>query len=360
VDVAYQYPDGRVERVVKTSPVQTRRGAEEYERQVRAALLAGTYRRREEQREPAPTLARFVEDRWWGAYPESAGNRPTTIKDKRWALDRHILPELGERRLDQIGAEAIERLAASLYRKGLCPKVVKNLCSVLRRVLTSAVEWGALEALPRFPRIKVPEQDFDFFEPEESERLLAGANEDDRLLLMFALKTGARAGEQIAVEWGDIDWTRHEVAFRRSRPSTTHVTGATKTGRVRRVPLTATLETALRRARHLRGSLVFCRSSGAHLENWELHAALARARKRSGVRRLRTRGQWHGLRHSFASQAVAAGAPINLVQAWMGHSTIAMTMRYAHLAPNAGARWIGVLDGASANLTRTQAETGTN
>jgi len=39
VDIVYQHPDGRVERVQKVSPVQTRRGAEDYERQVRQALL---------------------------------------------------------------------------------------------------------------------------------------------------------------------------------------------------------------------------------------------------------------------------------------------------------------------------------
>jgi integrase len=57
-------------------------------------------------------------------------------------------------------------------------------------------------------------------------------------------------------------------------------------------------------------------------------------------------GAWeYGLRHSFGSQAVTAGVPLNVVQQWMGHSTITMTMRYAHLAPDGGAKWIALLAG---------------
>jgi integrase len=52
-------------------------------------------------------------------------------------------------------------------------------------------------------------------------------------------------------------------------------------------------------------------------------------RKRAELREIR----WHDLRHSFASHLVAAGVPLNVVQARMGHSTILMTMRYSHLEP---------------------------
>lgn len=43
---------------------------------------------------------------------------------------------------------------------------------------------------------------------------------------------------------------------------------------------------------------------------------------------------WHALRHSFASQLAMAGVPILTIKELMGHSTIQMTMRYAHLAPS--------------------------
>jgi len=42
---------------------------------------------------------------------------------------------------------------------------------------------------------------------------------------------------------------------------------------------------------------------------------------------------WHDLRHTFASRLVMAGVDIRTVQELMGHKTIQVTMRYAHLAP---------------------------
>jgi hypothetical protein len=71
-------------------------------------------------------------------------------------------------------------------------------------------------------------------------------------------------------------------------------------------------------------------------------AAPAKEPKAAGMRDIR----WHDLRHSFASNLIAAGVPILQVQAWMGHSTIAMTMRYAHLAPQTNNHMITVLDEA--------------
>ena len=106
------------------------------------------------------------------------------------------------------------------------------------------------------------------------------------------------------------------------------MTGPTKSGKERRIPLTIELEAALKRTRHLRGVLVFSRPDGAHLEIWDLHSVLARALRRAGIRHVR----WHDLRHSFASRLVMAGADLTTVKELMGHKTLAMTSRYAHLS----------------------------
>ena len=55
---------------------------------------------------------------------------------------------------------------------------------------------------------------------------------------------------------------------------------------------------------------------------------LAKVAKLAGLRHILP----HVLRHTFASHAVMRGVPLKLVSDWMGHSTITMTMRYAHLA----------------------------
>jgi integrase len=85
-------------------------------------------------------------------------------------------------------------------KKTLSPKRVKNVLSTLHKILVSAVEWEVLDKLPRFPKIRTPERDFDFFTREESALVIQAARDaEERALLMFAFHTGARAGEQLAL-----------------------------------------------------------------------------------------------------------------------------------------------------------------
>ena len=345
VDVVFEHADGRRERVRKVPPVQTRRGAEEYERQLRAELLHPSPIAKE-----VPTFRQFVEERWWPTYPHAAGNRPSTIGEKASHLRLYLKPTLGHVPLDRVRGEVVDRFFAKLRRDGLGEKSVKNVRATLRRILASAAEWGVLDAVPHLPRVKVPESKFDFFTAEESHALVTAARDaDERALLLFALHTGARAGEQRAIEWGDIDWRSKSVRFRRAM--VLGKVGPTKSGRERSVPLTGGLETALKAIRHLRGQLVFCNPNGSPLTLWQLHDRFQFVCRRSGLRRIR----WHDMRHSFASQLVIAGVPIRQVQEWLGHQSITMTMRYSHLAPNGGTELIRVLDsGSYGNLRATE------
>jgi integrase len=187
--------------------------------------------------------------------------------------------------------------------------------------------------------VKVPDSPWDFFTKEETDRLLSFVTDpEERAALLLAFDTGARSGEQIALTWGDLDFHRRQVIFRRA--SSRGRVGPTKSGKERRVPMTERLAAALKVIRHLKGDLVFCLPDGKPLDQWRLQRMLDRATRRAGLREIRR----HDCRHSFASQLVIAGVPLHQVQAWLGRSTITMTMRYAHLAPGNGADLIGVLE----------------
>jgi site-specific recombinase XerD len=68
---------------------------------------------------------------------------------------------------------------------------------------------------------------------------------------------------------------------------------------------------------------------------------------------------WHYLRHPFASRLVMAGVGLRTVQKLMGHKTIAMTCRYAHLAPQHQSDVVNRLDGwGRKRSTDTKTETG--
>jgi integrase len=94
-------------------------------------------------------------------------------------------------------------------------------------------------------------------------------------------------------------------------------------------------QTIIQRAR------AHCRADGAPLGLWQLHEVLWRTCRRAELREVR----WHDLR-TFASRLASEGVPLRQVQAWEGHSTLTMVLRYSHLAPGENADLIRVLERA--------------
>lgn len=327
-------PNGRKVRISGTPAVNTKLEAENAERNHILLVLNPA----PEQKE-VPSFKTFVEERWWPVYPDSARNRATTRAEKAAHLRLYLLPHLGRLPLDQVRGEAVDRLLAALKKRNLAAKTIKNIRATLRKILQSAVDWDVLPAVPPIQKVEVPEQTWDHYTTEETELLLRAARTpEDRTLLLFAIRTGARAGEQIGLEWGDIDFANHQIGFKRA--SIRGVVGPTKSGKPRWVPMTRTLEAALKALRHLKGKRVFCNPDGSDLTIDQLHERLWGASRRAGLRKIR----WHDLRHSFASQLAVAGVPIPQIQKWLGHQSIQMTMRYAHLADSGENDRIQVLD----------------
>src|SRR5262249_28349642 len=105
---------------------------------------------------------------------------------------------------------------------------------------------------------------------------------------------------------------------------------------------------------HLQGPRVFCNADGSDMTLWQLHERLEGACRRAGLRRIR----WHDTRHSFASQLASAGVPLRQIQAYLGHQSMTMTMRYAHLAPNDGGNMLRALDRCSIDRGTSMAPEG--
>ena len=102
--------------------------------------------------------------------------------------------------------------------------------------------------------------------------------------------------------------------------------------------LTPELAAALKAIRH-RGELIFCNEDGSMMNAGQFHEVLWAAQKRADLRRI----TWHELRHSYASILVSGGAPIALIRGPLGHSSVKMTERYAHLAEGQGASYVHLL-----------------
>jgi len=165
---------------------------------------------------------------------------------------------------------------------------------------------------------KEPEGRLRWLTPEEANRLLdvcrESRNADLLDLVEFGLFTGLRQGEELSLTWDRVDRARGVILL-----------DVTKNGRRREVPLNSRADAVLaRRARVNSTGLVFGTRRWDHF----------RTAFQTAVRRAQLVDfHYHDLRHTFASWAVQRGATLQEVKDLLGHSSLAMVIRYAHLSP---------------------------
>ena len=333
VDVTVVREDGRRERVRKVAPLQNKRAAERYERELRQELVEGA-----EQKTPieVPTFAVFAR-RFMETYART-NNKPSEIETKEAILRLHLVPLLGKLDLRVVDGLHIEGYKARKLEEGLSRKTINNHLTVLRRMLAIAVEWGLLQTVPPVRWLKAPTPEFDFLSFEEARRLIEAADVEWRAMITVAVRTGLRLGELLALRWIDVNLEAGRLVVRQA--AARGVVGTPKNGRTREVPLSEDAVRALREQQHERGEFVFAAADGSMLTRNVCRRPLWRTCEQAGIRRI----GWHKLRHSFASQLVMRGASMKVVQELLGHSTIEMTMRYAHLSPDVGREAVRLLD----------------
>jgi integrase len=338
-DIVFQHADGREERVRKVSPMQTRRGAEQYERQLRASLLAPKPARKE-----VPTLSEFV-PRYMQGYVLANRLKASSVAGKESIFKHHLIPRLGRRRLDHITDEDIQRLKAALIDRA--PKTVNNVLTVLSNVLRVALKWKLISQMPcAIDFYKVDNVVPEFYEFEDYERLIEAACKIDIRTMVSVLlggDAGLRRGEIIALRRSDVDFRRRQLRVEVN--DWKGIVDRPKGGRGRVVPMTDTLFEALTKNRHLRGDRVLTLDDGSPVPGHTLHDWVERAQRRAG---LAATGNVHILRHTFCSHLAMRGAPTKAIQELAGHRHLSTTMRYMHLSPSERERAIGLLNARGA------------
>lgn len=168
-----------------------------------------------------------------------------------------------------------------------------------------------------------------FLTRAQFDRLVLAAAQQKRApyladLITVAVMTGCRRGELLGLEWSRVDLKANVVRLGAAE---------TKAGKARLVPLNQSAREALLRrfryrATHCPASpWVFCTKGGERVES--VRSSYLRACKATGLAGFR----FHDLRHTCGSWLMQAGVPAGHIAAVLGHSTIRMTERYAHVAP---------------------------
>lgn len=260
----------------------------------------------------------------------------------------HLIPQLGDKTLDQITTEDVQWLKSALEHRAA--KTVNNILTVLSVLLRTAVEWDVITRVPcAIKLLQTPKTTASFYDFEEYERLVAAARGDEHAYLIALLggEAGMRCGEMMALQWSDVDLGKRQLCVARSEWKG-HVT-VPKGGRLRYVPLRRRLTEALRQGRHLRGARVLCDREGHPLTQKVIQVMMRRIARRANVK-----PGVHILRHTFCSHLAMRGAPARAIQELAGHQDLLTTQRYMHLSPAALDAAIRLLDGAAGPNHYTQ------
>lgn len=340
VDFTYQDPvTGQERRFRRMTGSKLKREAEELERRWRQE--AETPPQPAEAKKNRAAFSGFA--KYWLDTYASVNCKPSYCRSSEQIIRVHLVPYFGDRDLRDIGMELVEAYKAQKVKAKLAPKTVNNHLGVLSIIFKKAVQWRYAEVNPVTGAglLAVPDEPMAFWVEEQSDAFLTEVQRhrpEWHAFFLCALRTGMRLGELLALTWGDVDFKVNEITVRRSWSHGKLTTP--KNGKTRTLPMTPELALALKGHRHLKGDLVFADADGHYLDRNRVKSRFWMGIRAAGVKEIRL----HDLRHTFASQLVMAGVPLKAVQEYLGHATLEMTMRYAHLAPKEKEAWIARLD----------------
>lgn len=249
--------------------------------------------------------------KWWLEYGQnlnSADSMFYILKGLLEFFDRRLL-------LSQISKLSVSNFIFTSQQRGRSPATINRYLCCLSSICSRARDhWDC--NIPSFKilsfRLKEPKENIRFFRDiDEIRRLVAGAAEHIRPIIWCALYTGLRRGRVLGLRWDQIDWENHQIVY------------IGKDGSPNSVPMVEPLADILRNLPHT-CEFVFTRR-GRPVR--DIKSAWAAAFVRSGV----PYRNFHALRHTTATWLLRQSGNLKVVQSVLGHRTLSVTTKYAHL-----------------------------
>ncbi|BCA93814.1 integrase [Legionella antarctica] len=305
------------------------------------------------------TFDRLTDARKWVQQTEAAireGRHFKTTESKRHtlgdAIERYIndvIPTKPKNTVNQVGqlkwwkenlgdysladvtpaliAQFRDKLAKTPSQRGESRSnaTVNRYLAVLSHLFTMAIkEWGWVEDNP-LRKVTKPKESrgrVRFLSDEERVRLLDECKKSESqylyIAVVLALSTGGRRMEILGLSWNDVDFNRGIITLHE-----------TKNGERRVLPLAGHALELMKQhntIRYVTSNLVF---PGKNINNpVDLRTPFETVLKRAEI----TDFRWHDLRHSCASYLAMNGASLAEIAEILGHKTLQMVKRYAHLS----------------------------
>jgi integrase len=304
-----------------------------------------------------PTVKEYLA-KWQETYARP-NCKPSTYRGYAQTIEQVLIPQFGHVPLNELEREHIRTLIADLTQQGKARGTIENYLVPLKTMYYQAMEDGLVTTNPAarlgriFKRKKDQRAGIAPLEREEVSHLLNTVKEKFPLLyppILCAVRTGLRQGELIGLQWGDVDFHGGFIEVRRGvvlRKETT-----TKSHKIRRVDMSQYLQDTLRQLKEVRqlegmaagqepSPWIFLAKGGKRWDDRYLRRAWVKCLEAAEVRHVR----FHDLRHTYASELAAQGAPPKYVQLQLGHSSIQVTMDiYSHFFEKRSSGWVNKLD----------------
>jgi integrase len=256
----------------------------------------------------------------------SRGTQKAQLEWWKKQIGAHLLSNV----TPAILAECRDRLAFVDEQRKVArsPSTVVRYLAVLSHAFTMAVkEWCWMDdnLMRRVTKPKEPRGRVRFLSDEERLRLLAACKEAQcpylYAVVVLALSTGMRYGEVLNLRWSDVDLVKARIILQ-----------DTKNGERRNVPLTGHAYeqiAKLSKARRIDTDLLFPNTLfGEKARPYEIRKSWNTALRKAQLADFR----FHDLRHSTASYLAMNGATLSEIAEVLGHKTLQMVKRYAHLS----------------------------
>ncbi len=225
--------------------------------------------------------------------------------------------------LNDIKIYDLEKLQSEMIAKGYTKSYINKTFSVIKHMFTKALDWEMIDeiVLQKLRRVKnLPGMNkiLRYLDAEEINLLISNCPPHLKPIVLAALNTGMRKSEILHLTWDRVDLKNRLILLDR-----------TKNGERREIPmnnLMVKLFSSL--PRHLRVPYVFW-NHDKQKPYTNITEGFQSALKKSGIKNFR----FHDLRHTFASILIMSDVDISSVSELLGHTSIKMTQRYAHLSP---------------------------
>lgn len=263
------------------------------------------------------------------------------IHKRSWDMDysrykNHLKSDLAHLPMKGIKPFHIQKILNRMHSK-YKPATIKQVLMLIKRIYNWSIEQGLYDGKNPCRVLKAPRFDNRVTNPLSKggiKQLMAvlatWRNEMPVLIIKFALYSGKRKCEILGLKWSDVDMENGFITLRN-----------TKNGSTQSFPLNCRCLEIINRARDIRrSSYVFHSRSGNRYYGGGIDKTwrLIRAKAKINIR-------FHDLRHTYASYLASSGkVDIYTLKELLGHSTIEMTQRYAHLVNGALKRAVHVAD----------------